>query len=260
MAHLAGREAGHHTVLKAQGGIDVIDRALGTATTGGGKPHHRCLRQFQHKIDVMDHQIQHHRHIVGPIGVGAVATALENHHLLIGHHLGEFTKGGVEPLDMTHLQQTARLAGRFDQCGGLVLAGGDRLFDQHMQPRLEAGQTNGVMQQGGHGNADRFHLAEHRAVVSEPAAAELLHRHGTAIAIGISHTDKFGVLEQTQHPGVVPTHVSNADDPDLDRTHGVGRHRQTGVIAGRLSGFSPLLQTHPEGPVGRVRSEAQPWR
>ena len=129
-----------------------------------------------------------------------------------------------------------------------------------MQTRLQASQANWMVQQGRHGNANRFHLAEHRAVVSEPTAAELLHCHGTAIAIGIRHTDKFGVLEQTQHPGVVPAHVSNADDPDLDRTHGVGRHRQTGVIAGRLSGFSHLLLTHPAEPVAPVQSGDQPSR
>ena len=79
-----------------------------TSTSSSGKPHHRCLRQLQHEVDVMNHQIQHHRDVIGPIGVGAVATRFKNHHLLVGHHLGELTEGRVETLDVAHLQQTPR--------------------------------------------------------------------------------------------------------------------------------------------------------
>ena len=60
VAHLAGRETGHHTVLKPEGRVDVIDRSIGTATSSGGEPHHRRLSQFQHQVDVVNHQIQHH--------------------------------------------------------------------------------------------------------------------------------------------------------------------------------------------------------
>ena len=60
MGHLAGREAGHHPIGKAQGGIDVINRAVRTAATSSSEAHHRSTRQLQHQIDVMNHQIQHH--------------------------------------------------------------------------------------------------------------------------------------------------------------------------------------------------------
>ena len=192
--------------------------------------------------------------------MGAVAPPLQDHHLLIGHYFREFAEGGVEALDVTHLQQAPGFVCSADQCCCFVLTGSDRLLDQHMQTGFQAGQADWMVQQGRHGNANGLHLAEHRAVVSEPTAAELLHRQGTAIAIGISHTHKISIFQEAQHPGVMPAHVSNADDPDLDRTHGVGRHRQAGVIAGRLSGFSPLLRTHPGGPVAPVQSGVRPWR
>ena len=35
VAHLAGGEACHDSVLKAEGGIDVIDRTISTATSCG---------------------------------------------------------------------------------------------------------------------------------------------------------------------------------------------------------------------------------
>ena len=129
MGHLAGREAGHHPIGKTEGGVDVVDRAIATAATGGRQLHHRRRRQFQHQIDVMDHQIQHHRHIVGPVAIGAVAPCFEHHHLLIGHHLGEFAEGGVEALDMAHLQQPGRAFSRPYQVGSLLLASRDRLFN-----------------------------------------------------------------------------------------------------------------------------------
>ena len=37
MRHLAGGQAGDHTIGKAQGGIDVIDRSVGAAAAGGCK-------------------------------------------------------------------------------------------------------------------------------------------------------------------------------------------------------------------------------
>ena len=60
MGHLAGREAGHHPIGKAQGGIDVINGTVRTAAAGGGEAHHRSTSQLQHQIDVVNHQIQHH--------------------------------------------------------------------------------------------------------------------------------------------------------------------------------------------------------
>ena len=80
----------------------------------------------------MDHQIQHHRHIIGAIGVGAVATRFKHHHLFVRHHLGEFTERGIETLDMTHLKQTTHPAGSVDQSSSLLLARSNRLLDQHV--------------------------------------------------------------------------------------------------------------------------------
>ena len=62
---------------------------------------------------------------------------------------------------------------RSDQFTGFLLIGRNRLFDQHMHTSLEAGHAHGVVQQGRHSNANRFHFLDEVVVVSKPAATEL---------------------------------------------------------------------------------------
>ena len=229
VGHLAGGEAGHHAIGEGQGGVHVIDRTIGAATAGGGKPHHRGAGQLQHQIDVVDHQIQHHRHIVGPVGVGAVAPGFEHHDLLAGHHLEQFAEGRVEALDVAHLQQPAGGFGGLDQGGGLLLGGGDRLLDQHVHAGLQGGHADPVMQQGGHSDADCLYLPQQFGVVGEPAAAELRHGQGAPPGIRIRHPHQFRIPQQAEHASVVPAHVADADHPDTHRVHG------RGARMGRLS-------------------------
>ena len=164
----------------------------------------------------MDHQIQHHGDVIGPIGVGTVATRLKNHHLLVGHHLGELTEGRIEPLDVAHLQQTPRRRSGLNQCGGFVLTSRNRLFDQNVHARTQAGQTDGMVQQRRNRDADGLHLRKHGVVVGEPAAAELLGSELAALSIRIRDSNQIGISQKTEHPSVMPTHVADADHPDLD--------------------------------------------
>ena len=225
VTHLARRQAGHHTVFESQGCIDVIDGAIGTAPPGRGQAHNWGLRQLQHQVDVVDHQIQDHGNIVGPIRMGTVAPALQHHHLLIGHNFDQLTERGIEPFDVAHLEQTPGRPCRLNQSRGFVLAGGDRLLNQDMKTGFEAGHPHGVMQQRGNSNADRLHLSEHGAVVREPTAAELFGGQATPVGVGVRHTNQLCIAEQTQHPGVVPSHVADADHPHLHRIHGGGGHQ-----------------------------------
>ena len=50
VTHLAGGEAGHHTVLEAQGRVDVIDRALSAAASSRSEMYHRRTGEFEHEI------------------------------------------------------------------------------------------------------------------------------------------------------------------------------------------------------------------
>ena len=107
VAHLARGKAGHHTVGKPKRGVDVVDRTISRATAGRRQAHHRRLSQLKHQVEVVDHQIKHHRHIVGAIGMGAVAASFQHHNLFVGHHFGELSEGWIEAFDMAHLQQAA---------------------------------------------------------------------------------------------------------------------------------------------------------
>ena len=105
--------------------------------------------------------------------MGAVAPAFEHHHLFIGHHVEQLAKGWVESLDVAHLQQAASLFRCGDQLTGFLFVGCNGLFNQHVHAGPEAGHAHGVVQQGWHGNANRFHLRDEVVVVSKPAATEL---------------------------------------------------------------------------------------
>ena len=48
MGHLAGRQAGHHTVSKGQGGVDVVNWPFSTATAGRRQANHWRPSQLQH--------------------------------------------------------------------------------------------------------------------------------------------------------------------------------------------------------------------
>ena len=220
VGHLAGRQAGHHSIGKGQRGVDVVDRSGGSAPPGCGQADHGGTGQLQHQVDVMNHQVEHHRHVVGPVGVGAVAAGFQHHHFLIGHHLDQLPEGRIEALDMPHLEQAARLVGGLDEFEGLLLTGGDRFLNQHMHPCFEAGQTDPVVQQGGHSDAHRIHLGQHFSIVRKPTAAKLLGGQLAAGPIRIGHTHQLGVLDQAENPGMVPAHVADADDTHAHRDQG----------------------------------------
>ena len=157
-----------------------------------------------------------------------MAPPFQHHHLLIRHHLGELSEGGIESFDMAHLKQSSGFTRCLNQCGGFILAGGDRFLDQHMNARLEASQSHRMVQQGRNGDADGLNLRQQGRVIREPLATELFFGQLTAIGIGIGHTDQLSILEKAQHPRVVPTHVADADHPHLHWMHGGGGHQRMG--------------------------------
>ena len=94
-----------------------------------------------------------------------------------------------------------------------------------MQASIQAGQTNGVVQQGRHRNAHRLDLREHVAVIGKPTAIKLLGGQLPPFRIRISDTHQIRIFEQAQHPGVMPAHVADANHTHLHRHHWIG-HRQ----------------------------------
>ena len=116
-----------------------------------------------------------------------------------------------------------------------------------------------MVQQRGDRDADGLHLREHGVVVGEPAAAELLSGELAALSIRIRDAHQIGIPQKAEHPRVVPAHVADADHPDLDWDHGVGRHQRRRSIGGRLSAFSRNLPLSWGEQAGPARSAALPW-
>jgi hypothetical protein len=79
-----------------------------------------------------------------------------------------------------------------------------------------------VVQERRHRDANRLDFLQQLGVIPKPAAAKLLDRKLTAMGVWVSNPDKLRILEQAEHPGVVPAHVSDSDDPNADWLHGVG--------------------------------------
>ena len=69
----------------------------------------------------------------------------------------------------------------------------DRLLDQNVHTRTQAGQTDGMVQQRGDRDADGLYLWEHGVVVGEPAAAELLGGEVAALSIRIRDSHQIGI-------------------------------------------------------------------
>ena len=211
----------------------------------------------------MNHQVEHHRHVIGPVRVGAVAAGLEHNDLFAADHSEQLAEGGVEALNVTDLQQLAGQLRRPNQIGRLLLGGGDRFFNQNVQPSLEGSQSHLVVQQGGHRNADGLHLPQQVAVIRVPLAVEFLNRQLAAILIGIGHPHQLRIPQQAEHPGMVPAHVADADDPDTHRVHGQGNavrtdyRRWRGTGGGRL-GLSHAAVPPKDRPTARTTREKQP--
>ena len=72
-----------------------------------------------------------------------------------------------------HSEELGARSFRDSGARGFLLAGGDRLLDQHVHSGPEAGQADAMVQQGGNGDADRIHLCQQGLVGREPAATEL---------------------------------------------------------------------------------------
>ena len=83
-----------------------------------------------------------------------------------------------------------------------------------------------MVKQGRHSDTNRFDLRQHVAIIREPTAIKLIFSERSTLRIRIRNAHQIRVFQETEHTGVMPTHVADSDYSDLYRNHRVGHRRE----------------------------------
>ena len=119
---------------------DLLNTGMPTASTLiDGRFHER-----QHHVQIVDHQVQHHADVRAARRVRREAVRLDE--ARVSGHAFEILENGIEPLDVTDLQDALALLRQFHQFGGLRGVVGHRLLHQHVLALLQQrfGQARSV--------------------------------------------------------------------------------------------------------------------
>jgi len=140
--------------------------------------HSRPAGEVQHQIQIVDHQVQHNRHVGAPGLERGEPGALEV------PDVSQMWLGGaeglVEALDVAHLELQLPLLRRRHQQVRLRQGGGEGLFHQDRHPRLQGPQADLPVGWRGHGDGDGLHPAQKGVQVGERRGTHLSrHRLGT---------------------------------------------------------------------------------
>ena len=127
-------------------------------------------------------------------------------------HVGERHDGGVEALEMADLEDPAAGPGERDQGVGLVERGGDRLFDQDVQPDLEQAAGDDEMLPGRHRDARGLDPARQEGDVAQRLGAEPRSEFCRALGHDVDHGDQLGLVERGILLGMIAAEMAAADD------------------------------------------------
>ena len=179
--------------------------------------------QVENEIEIVDHEIEHHR------DVGAAGLKRRQPVALQIAGLAQVGAGGphraVEPLDVAHLQRGAAALRRVHQEVGLLQRRGERLLHQDRAPPLQGPEPHLGVRGGGHRHGHRLGVGEQRVEIGvEPHAAGA----GDLAAAGpvdVVHADQGGVLGPRQVARVVVPEGADADHADGKPGHQAGTPR-----------------------------------
>ena len=213
VGNLASGQGGNHAVRKAQRRRYVVQITRGCRTIARCRyPHDGRVVEIQKEVNVVDHQIEDNRDVVGPLGIRAHAMGLNGEDLLGGKNFAQFLKSWIEPLDMTDLQDALGFCSSIHQRFGLFDASGDRFFNQNVNACLKACKSYGMMETGGYGDANRIDMGKQLVVILEETHPIFARNAEAASHINIGNSIKLDILEQTQNARVVLAHIAHADD------------------------------------------------
>ena len=167
----------------------------------------------------MDHQVQNHVHIQAARTENAQTVDLEEQ-----RHAGllfQGDDGGVETLQMTHLEHAALLVGGVDKAISRFQVRRDGLLHQHINTLLHQPARDVCMR----GSGDRddggiHHTAEHLRIRQRPASM-LAGNLGRARRIAVYDRHQLSPLALRDYAGVIAPELA-------DSHHGDARHQSSG--------------------------------
>jgi hypothetical protein len=202
----AGRDGGHGS---------RVEHDLHGGHVGDRRVHRRADRgdlaglavdQVQHDVDVVDHQVHHHRVVLHARHERAQAPRLDQDGPL--HDLAQLLHCAVEPLDVTDVEHPVLLARDPEQLLGLLERGGHGFFDQHVRARLEQIARHREVLLGGHRHRGEVDEAGELAVVAEGARPVGGGHALGPLEVDVHHPDQLHVPDLGEGENVVLAHVA----------------------------------------------------
>ena len=164
----------------------------------------------EHQVHVVDHQVQHHIHIQAPRTEQVHTVDLEEQRQCDALFQGQ--NGGVEALQVSHLEDSAGAPGSLDQPVGGGQIDGDRLLHQHIDPRGKQVTADLGMDRGGRGDDRCVNLAGQLARIGECNSLIPRGGFGGASGVGIDNGGKFGAVGFVDHAAVVLSESSGPNN------------------------------------------------
>src|SRR6185437_12604601 len=175
--------------------------------------------QLEDEIQVVDHEVEHHRHVRSAGREGREPVTLEEPGVLEIRHGGPH--GPVEPLHVSHLELRPVLLRRGYQLLGTRDRIRERLFDEAGDAAGKRGEPDLGVRGRRHHHAHRVHLVEQGVETGVGHGPQLLGDVGQALGIPVVDAGELGALDVPEKAGVVVTEGAGADhaDPHPRRGH-----------------------------------------
>ena len=174
------------------------------------------VRQMPDDVDVVHRQIDDHPDLAHPRREGADAGDLDRDDILAVDGALDRLDRRIEPLDLTDHQHPAVGPGGIDHPLGIDHSGGDRLFDQHMNPRLQQGDAEVGMVAVGCGDHSGVQTGSHElAGRGEGRGAIEAGDPVSGRSIRVEHRRQIEIADVRQDARMVAAHDADAGDADL---------------------------------------------
>ena len=216
--------------------------ALATAAPTASTLLDRAVHQRQHQVEVVDHQVEDHRHVgaarlerrdAGGLDIERRADAA-----------GQRAVRGGEPLQVPDLQHAVAGGGQGGEVVGLGQRGGDRLFHQHVLAGPQRGGGQGVVRLGRGGDDQRVAGLQQGGKV-QVGGAGLPADGAGALGVEVVHADQAGARRRRGLQRVVAAEMAGAGDADAEAVRGHGRF----VWASRGAAQAPGARSSGSGSV-----------